>query len=76
MQLRNERHLRMNDLVARINAREIDTVVVAFTDMQGRLQGKRLHGRYFADHVVEHGTSDGLWCNYLLAVERCSGKAA
>jgi glutamine synthetase len=66
VELRNERHLRMNDLVARINAREIDTVVVAFTDMQGRLQGKRLHGRYFADHVVEHGTEG---CNYLLAVD-------
>ena len=34
--------------------------------MQGRLQGKRLHGRYFADHVVEHGTEG---CNYLLAVD-------
>ena len=40
--LRNERHLSMHDLVARINAGDIDTVVVAFTDMQGRLQGKRL----------------------------------
>ena len=34
--------------------------------MQGRLQGKRLHGRYFADHVVDHGTEG---CNYLLAVD-------
>ena len=44
----------------------IDTVVVAFTDMQGRLQGKRLHGHYFLDHVLEHGTEG---CNYLLAVD-------
>lgn len=64
--LRNDRHLRMPDLLARIAAGTIDTVVVAFTDMQGRLQGKRLHGRYFADHVVEHGTEG---CNYLLAVD-------
>ena len=64
--LRNERHLSMHDLVARIDAGEIDTVVVAFTDMQGRLQGKRLHGHYFADHVVGHGTEG---CNYLLAVD-------
>jgi glutamine synthetase len=64
--LRNERHLSMHDLVARIHAGEIDTVVVAFTDMQGRLQGKRLHGHYFADHVVGHGTEG---CNYLLAVD-------
>ncbi|WP_028652175.1 glutamine synthetase family protein [Nocardioides halotolerans] len=64
--LRNERHLSMNDLVARIDDGTIDTVVVAFTDMQGRLQGKRLHGRYFADVVVDHGTEG---CNYLLAVD-------
>lgn len=65
-QLRNERHLTMDDLVGRIGAGEIDTVIVAFTDMQGRLQGKRLHGRYFVDHVVGHGTEG---CNYLLAVD-------
>jgi glutamine synthetase len=64
--LRNDRHLSMDDLVGLIDGGEIDTVVVAFTDMQGRLQGKRLHGRYFADHVVEHGTEG---CNYLLAVD-------
>jgi len=64
--LRNERHLSMADLVSRIDNGEIDTVVVAFTDMQGRLQGKRLHGRYFADVVVPHGTEG---CNYLLAVD-------
>jgi glutamine synthetase len=63
---RNERHLTMAELVGRIDAGEIDTVVVAFTDMQGRLQGKRLHGRYFADVVVDHGTEG---CNYLLAVD-------
>src|SRR5690348_12566513 len=56
----------MADLVSRIDSGEIDTVVVAFTDMQGRLQGKRLHGRYFADVVVPHGTEG---CNYLLAVD-------
>ena len=56
----------MDELVGRIDDGEIDTVVVAFTDMQGRLQGKRLHGRYFADDVVDHGTEG---CNYLLAVD-------
>lgn len=63
---RNDRHLTMSELVGKIDVGEIDTVVVAFTDMQGRLQGKRLHGRYFADVVVEHGTEG---CNYLLAVD-------
>ena len=66
MGTRNDRYLTMADLVGRIDAGDIDTVVVAFTDMQGRLQGKRLHGRYFVDHVVDHGTEG---CNYLLAVD-------
>ena len=34
--------------------------------MQGRLQGKRLHARYFLDVVLEHATEG---CNYLLAVD-------
>jgi glutamine synthetase len=66
MGTRNNRHLTMSALVDRIETGDIDTVVVAFTDMQGRLQGKRLHGRYFVDHVVAHGTEG---CNYLLAVD-------
>jgi glutamine synthetase len=44
----------------------VDTVAVAVTDMQGRLQGKRFHARHFLDEVVEHGTEG---CNYLLAVD-------
>lgn len=63
---RNDRHLTLEQLRAAIDGGEIDTVVVAFTDMQGRLQGKRLHGRYFLDVVVEHGTEG---CNYLLGVD-------
>ena len=66
MALRNDRHLSRDDLVARIESGEIDTVIVAFTDMQGRLQGKRLHARYFVDIVLDHGTEG---CNYLLAVD-------
>jgi len=45
---------------------EVDTVVLAFTDMQGRLQGKRLSAEFFFDEVAEH-YSEG--CNYLLAVD-------
>ncbi|WP_103501152.1 MULTISPECIES: glutamine synthetase family protein [unclassified Streptomyces] len=45
---------------------EIDTVVLAFTDMQGRLQGKRFDAGYFLEDVLEHGTEG---CNYLLAVD-------
>jgi glutamine synthetase len=44
----------------------VDTVLVAMTDMQGRLQGKRCAARYFLDEVVPHATEA---CNYLLAVD-------
>ena len=44
----------------------IDTVVVAITDMQGRLQGKRIHADHFLADVLDHGTEG---CNYLLAVD-------
>lgn len=49
-----------------VRMHEIDTVVVAMTDMQGRLQGKRFHARFFLDEVVAHGTEA---CAYLLAVD-------
>ncbi|GAA1113900.1 glutamine synthetase family protein [Nocardiopsis composta] len=49
-----------------IRSGAIDTVLVAFTDMQGRLQGKRISGRFFLDEVLAHGTEA---CNYLLAVD-------
>lgn len=55
---------------------EIDTVVVAFVDIQGRLMGKRVTGRFFLDHVVGAVRSDGTQsgegieaCNYLLTVD-------
>ena len=63
---RNARHLSTEELVTRIDSGEVDTVVVALTDMQGRLQGKRLHGAYFRDEVLGHGTEG---CNYLLGVD-------
>ncbi len=44
----------------------IDTVLLAMTDMQGRLQGKRLTATHFLDEVLEHGAEG---CNYLLAVD-------
>jgi glutamine synthetase len=62
----NDRYLTLESLRKRIENGELDTVVLAFTDMQGRLQGKRLHAQYFLDVVVEHGTEG---CNYLLAVD-------
>ena len=44
----------------------IDTVVLAMTDMQGRLQGKRSTATHFLREVLEHGAES---CNYLLAVD-------
>ena len=44
----------------------IDTVVTAFTDMQGRLFGKRIEIDYFLEEAVDHGVEG---CNYLLALD-------
>jgi glutamine synthetase len=44
----------------------IDTVSVAITDMQGRLQGKRIDADYFVEEVMD-GHTEG--CNYLMAVD-------
>jgi glutamine synthetase len=63
---RNPRLLDLDTLKVKIADGEIDTVVVAFTDMQGRLQGKRLHAAYFVDVAIDHGTEG---CNYLLGVD-------
>jgi glutamine synthetase len=54
------------ELEEKIAKGEIDTVVVAMTDMQGRLVGKRLDANYFLSDVIKHGTEG---CNYLLAVD-------
>jgi glutamine synthetase len=59
-------HLTLEQLRSEIAAGAVDTVLVAITDMQGRLQGKRLHAQYFLDVVLEHATEG---CNYLLAVD-------
>jgi glutamine synthetase len=45
---------------------EVDTVIVAFADMQGRLVGKRVSARLFVDEVAAHGAE---CCGYLLAVD-------
>ena len=58
--------LSLDQLRNAVQAEKIDTVLLALTDMQGRLQGKRLTARYFLDHVLEHGSEA---CNYLLAVD-------
>jgi glutamine synthetase len=58
--------LTVEELRVLVEAGEIDTVVLALPDMQGRLQGKRFHAQFFVDEVLAHGTEA---CNYLLAVD-------
>jgi glutamine synthetase len=58
--------LTLEQLWVEVEAERIDTVLIVVTDMQGRLQGKRLSARFFLEEVATHG-SEG--CNYLLAVD-------
>ncbi|MCK6079803.1 glutamine synthetase family protein [Microbacterium sp. EYE_5] len=59
-------NLSVDDLAAAIAADEIDTVIVAFPDAQGRLVGKRVAGRFWLDEVAGHGAEV---CDYLLSVD-------
>lgn len=54
---------RLRELIAEGN---VDTVVVAFPDLQGRPVGKRVTAPFFLDHVAEHGIEA---CDYLLGVD-------
>ena len=56
----------LEQLRSQVERGEVDTVLLAITDMQGRLQGKRLTATHFLDEVAEHGAEG---CNYLLAVD-------
>jgi glutamine synthetase len=58
--------LAFTDLEAMIRAGDVDTVLTVFPDVQGRLMGKRVVGRYFLDHVVGEGLHA---CIYLLTVD-------
>jgi glutamine synthetase len=56
----------LDELKADVASGQVDTVLLAMTDVQGRLQGKRLTARHFLDEVAGHGAEG---CNYLLAVD-------
>ncbi|WP_297773975.1 glutamine synthetase family protein [Mycobacterium sp.] len=49
-----------------VDSGAVDTVIVAFPDMQGRLVGKRVAAQLFVDDVAVHGAE---CCGYLLAVD-------
>jgi glutamine synthetase len=59
-------NLTLEELNRLIDKRDIDTVILALADMQGRLVGKRVSARLFREDVAEHGAEA---CNYLLAVD-------
>ncbi|MDT0186023.1 glutamine synthetase family protein [Microbacterium sp. ARD31] len=59
-------NLSVSQLDAAIAEGEIDTVIVAFADAQGRLVGKRVSARLFQEEVRDHGAEA---CNYLLSVD-------
>ena len=58
--------MKLEELREQVAKGTIDTVLLAITDMQGRLMGKRLVAHHFVDEVAEHGAEG---CNYLLAVD-------
>ena len=58
--------LTLTQLRELIAAGKVDTVIVGFADMQGRLVGKRVAARLFVEEVAKHGAE---CCNYLLAVD-------
>ena len=55
----------IEELRAAVESGEIDTVLVCFVDMQGRLIGKRVTGWFF----LEHGQDELHACDYLLTVD-------
>jgi glutamine synthetase len=59
--------LTLDELRADVETGAVDTVIAAFTDMQGRLMGKRLHAEFFLEELDAGHEVEG--CNYLLALE-------
>lgn len=58
--------LSLSELTDKVENREIETVIVAFTDHFGRLMGKRFDADFFIESAVQNGTHA---CNYLLTVD-------
>src|SRR5215831_14500724 len=60
------KHPRLEELEGWVRDGAIDTVIVAMTDMQGRLMGKRVQGQAFLNGVIDHGAH---FCTYLLGTD-------
>jgi glutamine synthetase len=61
-----DKHPRLAELEQWVRDGRIDTIIVAFTDMQGRLMGKRVQGEAFLNGVIDHGAH---FCTYLLGTD-------
>jgi glutamine synthetase len=59
-------HPRLEELQAMVRDGRIDTLIVAITDMQGRLMGKRVQAQAFLEGVIDHGAH---FCTYLLGTD-------
>ncbi|MGZ8475570.1 MAG: glutamine synthetase family protein [Candidatus Limnocylindria bacterium] len=59
-------HPRLAELKEVVRDGRIDTLIVAFTDMQGRLMGKRVQGQAFLNGAIDHGVH---FCTYLLGTD-------
>jgi len=57
---------RLEELREMVRDGRVDTVIVALTDMQGRLMGKRVQAQAFLKGVVDHGIH---FCTYLLGTD-------
>jgi glutamine synthetase len=62
----HELHPNLARLREQMTSGAVDTLIVAFTDMQGRLMGKRVNGPAFLDGVIDHGAHI---CTYLLGTD-------
>src|SRR2546426_12707332 len=60
------KHPRLEELETMVRDGRIDTLIVAITDMQGRLMGKRVQAQAFLDGVIDHGAH---FCTYLLGTD-------
>jgi glutamine synthetase len=60
------KHPRLAELESMVRDGRIDTIIVAITDMQGRLMGKRVQGEAFLKGVIDHGAH---FCTYLLGTD-------
>ena len=70
--------LQLAELRDRASRGEIDTVLAGFTDLYGRLLGKRFDAGVFAGQVAEHGTQAGrsgnaAWYTFRKAIRRGGG---